>query len=68
MGVYLCLGKEIYHMDCKNAIKYSDLNTFANIRKHYEEKGHILVHFASGTHKIKKKAEQMACEFALQCM
>ena len=68
MGVYLCLGKEIYHMDYKDAIKYSDLNTFANIRKHYEEKGHILVHFASGTHKIKKKAEQMACEFALQCM
>ena len=68
MGVYLCLGKEIYHMDYNDAIKYSDLNTFANIRKHYEEKGYILVHFASGTHKIKKKAEQMACEFALQCM
>lgn len=68
MGVYLCLGKEIYHMDYKDAIKYSELNSFANIRKQYEDKGHILVHFASGTHKIKKKAEQMACEFALQCM
>ena len=68
MGVYLCLGKEIYHTDYKDAIKYSDLNTFTNIRKQYEDKGHLLVHFASGTHKIKKKAEQMACEFALQCM
>jgi dsRNA-specific ribonuclease len=68
MGVYLCLGKEIYHMDYKDAIKYSELNSFANIRKQYEDKGYILVHFASGTHKIKKKAEQMACEFALQCM
>jgi dsRNA-specific ribonuclease len=68
MGVYLCLGKEIYHTDYRDAIKYSVLNTFANIRKHYDEKGHILVHFASGTHKIKKKAEQMACEYALQCM
>jgi dsRNA-specific ribonuclease len=68
MGVYLCLGKEIYHTDFRDAIKYSTLHTFANIRKHYEEKGYILVHFASGTHKIKKKAEQMACEFALQCM
>ena len=68
MGVYLCLGKEIYHTDYRDAIKYSALNTFANIRKHYEEKGYILVHFASGTHKIKKKAEQMACEYALQCM
>jgi len=68
MGVYLCLGKEIYHTDYKDAVKYSDLNTFTNIRKQYEDKGHILVHFASGTHKIKKKAEQMACEFALQCM
>ena len=68
MGVYLCLGKEIYHTDYKNAIKYSELKTFANISKLYEERGHLLVHFASGTHKIKKKAEQMACEFALQCM
>jgi dsRNA-specific ribonuclease len=68
MGVYLCLGKEIYHMDYKDAIKYSELNSFANIRKQYEDKGHVLIHFASGTHKIKKKAEQMACEFALQCM
>ena len=66
MGVYLCLGKEIYQIDYRKAINYSELKTFTKIREIYEEKGHILVHFASGTHKIKKKAEQMACEFALQ--
>jgi dsRNA-specific ribonuclease len=68
MGVFLCLGKEIYHVDSKCAINYSELKSFAKIREIYEERGHILVHFASGTHKIKKKAEQMACELAIQCM
>ena len=47
-------------------ISYGDLKSFARIKEVFEERGHILVHFASGTHKIKKKAEQMACEFALQ--
>ena len=68
MGVYLCLGKEIYQVDYKQATSYSSLKSFAKIREIYEETGHVLVHFASGTHKIKKKAEQMACEFALQNM
>ena len=66
MGVYLCIGKEIYQVDYRKAVNYSELKTFSKIREIYEEKGHILVHFASGTHKIKKKAEQMACEYALQ--
>jgi dsRNA-specific ribonuclease len=66
MGVYLCLGKEIYQADYTKVFSYGDLKSFTKIREIYEEKGHILVHFASGTHKIKKKAEQMACEFALQ--
>ena len=66
MGVYLCLGKEIYQVDYRRAINYNELKSFTKIREIYEEKGHVLVHFASGTHKIKKKAEQMACEFALQ--
>ena len=66
MGVYLCLGKEIYQVDYKKAISYNNLKSFAKIKEVFEENGHILVHFASGTHKIKKKAEQMACEFALQ--
>jgi dsRNA-specific ribonuclease len=68
MGVYLCLGKEIYQADYTKVFSYGDLKSFAKIREIYEERGHILVHFASGTHKIKKKAEQMACELAIQCM
>ena len=68
MGVFLCLGKEIYHTDSRSAINYSELKSFAKIHEIYEERGNILVHFASGTHKIKKKAEQMACELAIQCM
>jgi hypothetical protein len=58
--------KEIYQVDYRKAVNYSELKSFSKIREIYEDKGHVLVHFASGTHKIKKKAEQMACEFALQ--
>jgi dsRNA-specific ribonuclease len=65
MGVFLCLGKEIYQVDYRNAVNYSELKSFAKIREICDERGHILVHFASGTHKIKKKAEQIACECAL---
>ena len=66
MGVYLCLGKEIYQVDYKTAINYSSIKSFTKIHEILQNKGHVLVHFASGTHKIKKKAEQMACEYALQ--
>lgn len=66
MGVFLCMGQEIYEVDYKSAIDYSQLKSFANIRSIFEKDGKILVHFADGSHKIKKKAEQMACEIALK--
>jgi ribonuclease-3 len=70
MGVYLCLGQEIYEASHKNAIDYKEhLNSFAKIKEEYQSKGKILVHFAHASHKIKKKAEQLACDYALKlCM
>jgi len=66
MGVFLCLGQEIYEVDHSQAIPFDKIQSFANIKSILEQKGKILVHFASGTHQIKRKAEQMACEIALQ--
>ena len=66
MGVYLCLGQEIYNADLDSVIHYKDIKSFENIHEYYEKNKKILVLFSSSYHKIKKKAEQMACENALK--
>jgi len=65
MGVYLCMGQQFYEADYKNAYLYSDLQSFLKIRSIIETESKIVVFFAQGTHKIKKKAEQIACDLAL---
>jgi dsRNA-specific ribonuclease len=68
MGVYLCLGQQFYEADYKNAYLYSDLQSFLKIRSIVDTESKIVVFFAQGTHKIKKKAEQIACEAAIQLL
>ena len=68
MGVYLCLGQRFYEADYKNAVDYASLGSFEKIKMLYEEKKKLVVFFAQSTHKIKKKAEQMACYLALQML
>ena len=65
MGVYLCLGQQVYETNHTNAIPFTQLKTFDKIHEIVEKEGKILVWLGSGTHKIKKKAEQTACEIAL---
>ena len=65
MGVYLCLGQQFYEADYHNAYKFSDLKSFTSIYSILQNESKIVVFFAQGTHKIKKKAEQIACELAL---
>ena len=64
MGVYLCLGKKIHEYSKEDAIPFT--GSFDNIHSELNEKKHVFVFLASGTHKIKKKAEQIACENALK--
>ena len=65
MGVYLCLGQQFYEADYQNAYLFSNLKSFSKIHSVVENESKIVVFFAQGTHKIKKKAEQIACELAL---
>ena len=65
MGVYLCLGILLHEVDVKDAIPYKNLGSYEAIHKYVEIHGKILVYMGSGTHKIKKKAEQLACEQAI---
>ena len=66
MGVYLCLGQQSYELTHSDSIAYTTLGSFTEIHKHVEENEKIWVFFGSGTHKIKKKAEQIACEEAIK--
>ena len=66
MGVYLCLGQQIYELDHNSAVPFHKYKTFTAISEEFEKKGKNFIFFGRGTHKIKKKAEQIACEIALK--
>ena len=69
MGVYLCLGQEIYETSPAAAVSFADLKTFEAVHAACEAAGgRILVFLAQASHKIKKKAEQLACDSAIQHM
>ena len=66
MGVYLCLGKSIHNVNINDAILFDKFKTFENIHNYYNLHKFIFILIGTGTHKIKKKAEQMACENAIR--
>ena len=68
MGVYLCLGQKIHQVDKKNAINYNRIGSFQKIQEIMDEKQKVFVFLGKGTHKIKRKAEQTACEQTLKML
>ena len=65
MGVYLCLGQQIYDQNHTTAKPFCNYKTFKNISDTVNQDKKVFIFFGKGTHKIKKKAEQIACEEAL---
>jgi|TARA_A100001015_G_scaffold286795_1_gene355885 dsRNA-specific ribonuclease len=65
MGVYLCLGQHIYDQEHTMATPFTNFKTLKNISETVEQDKKVFIFFGKGTHKIKKKAEQIACEKAL---
>jgi hypothetical protein len=68
MGVYLCLGQPIHAVNPSTAIPVAHFRSYDEIHQHMSQHGKILVYFGGAKHKIKKKAEQMACEHAIQVL
>ena len=66
MGVYLCLGQPIHMVSPSISIHISKFNTFQEIHEYMSIHGKIFVFLGDGLHKIKKKAEQISCESAIQ--
>ena len=61
MGVYLCLGESIHQVEASNGVPFTQYGSFEQIQAAFTESGKLLVFMGSATHKIKKKAEQLAC-------
>ena len=68
MGVYLCIGTSIHNQQHQNARNFSEFGSFAKIQEYLEQENSTFVLLGEGTHKIKKKAEQLACEKAIQAV
>ena len=63
MGIFVCLNDvKIHHVNIKNATHFKEIKTFDKI----QEDKHSFVFFGKAAHKIKKKAEQMACQQAIE--
>lgn len=66
MGVYLCLGQPIYRVTPKDAVNMATHENFKSIQDFVVKNGKAFIFLGEGQHKIKRKAEQIACNEALQ--
>ena len=65
MGVFLCLGQQIHSLSCNDAKDIKNYKSFKDIHEELEGKENIFILLGSSMHKIKKKAEQVACNQAI---
>ena len=68
MGVYLCLGQPIFGLTHHDSIPCSQFKNFHEIHQYMSVSGKIFLFLGEGKHKIKKKAEQIACDSAIQLL
>jgi hypothetical protein len=71
MGVYLCLGQAIHEAQSRPTecvVCSGRFTSHAQIHEYMSIHRKIFLFLAEGKHKIKKKAEQIACELAIQML
>lgn len=67
MGVFLCLGQPIHSVTPRDAVHINTLNNFKAVQDYLAQNdGKIFLFLGEGQHKIKRKAEQIACNEALR--
>jgi hypothetical protein len=66
MGVFLCVGQQVHNLKPIEAIHIDNLKTFQSIQEYIQQNEKVFVYLGEGLHKIKRKAEQIACNEALQ--
>ena len=68
MGVYLCLGQPVFGLMHQHSIPYSRFGNFEAIHQYMSIHSKAFIFLGEGKHKIKKKAEQIACESAIKTL
>lgn len=68
MGVYLCLGQSVHNLKHNDAIQISNFHSYIEIHQYMSEQGKAFIFMGEGIHKIKKKAEQIACDEAIRIL
>jgi dsRNA-specific ribonuclease len=68
MGVYLCLGQSIHGLHHSCSVPIQQFVSIQDIHNYMSIHGKVLVFLGEGKHKIKKKAEQIACESAVRAL
>lgn len=66
MGVYICFGQNIHNANIKHAYDFNKLKSFKAIHEKLDTNPNLLVFLTKAQHKIKKKAEQIACDMAIK--
>jgi len=66
MGVYICLGQKSHSLNHNDSIPWENFGSFKNIETKVDDVGMLYVFLSESKHKIKKKAEQRACQIAIQ--
>ena len=66
MGVYLCLGQPIFGLTHRHSTPFSNFKSYEEIHRYMSMNGKIFLFLGEGLHKIKKKAEQTACDEAIK--
>ena len=66
MGVYLCLGYQSHDIIPENYEVIKNKINLQDINMEYSKKGKLIMQLGEASHKIKKKAEQLACMKALE--
>ena len=69
MGVYLCLGQPIFGLRHNNSMPLTQFpvgQRFSTIHEYMSHNSRGFIFLGEGYHKIKKKAEQIACQMALR--
>jgi dsRNA-specific ribonuclease len=61
MGVYLCIGQPIYNLTHEDSTDIMFFKNYRDIHDMVESVKKVFIFIGEGTHKIKRKAEQIAC-------
>ena len=66
MGVFLCIGKSIHQVNINEAEPFEKYEcSFTKVQERIASHKYVFIIMGKGAHKIKKKAEQIACELAI---